>query len=90
MSPVTEFSKLHAASQRQPLSAIAAPFAGKVIDAIWDPALTKAMQHHRVAIAEEGVAASLLIDQGDCQPSSAALESAGSFVGATKSIKQHP
>lgn len=46
-------------------SAIAAPLAGKVVDAVWDPALTKAMQHHRIAIAEEGLAASLLVDLGD-------------------------
>jgi uncharacterized protein (TIGR02679 family) len=46
-------------------SAIAAPLAGKAVDAVWDPALTKAMQHHRVAIAEEGLAASLLVDLGD-------------------------
>jgi uncharacterized protein (TIGR02679 family) len=46
-------------------SAIAAPLAGKVVDAVWDPALTKAMQHHRVSIAEEGLAASLLVDLGD-------------------------
>lgn len=46
-------------------SAIAAPLAGKVVDAVWDPALTKAMQHHQVSIAEEGLAASLLGDLGD-------------------------
>jgi uncharacterized protein (TIGR02679 family) len=46
-------------------SAIAAPLAGKVVDAVWDPALTKAMQHHRVAIAEEGLATTLLVDLGD-------------------------
>jgi uncharacterized protein (TIGR02679 family) len=49
----------------QAASAIAAPLAGKVVDAVWDPALTKAMQHHRVSIAEEGLAASLLVDLGD-------------------------
>jgi uncharacterized protein (TIGR02679 family) len=43
-------------------SPIAAPLAGKVVEAVWDPALTKAMQHHRVSIAEEGLAASLLAD----------------------------
>jgi uncharacterized protein (TIGR02679 family) len=46
-------------------SAITATLAGKVADAVWDPALTKAMQHHRVSIAEEGLAASLLVDLGD-------------------------
>jgi uncharacterized protein (TIGR02679 family) len=47
-------------------SAIAAPLSGKVVGAVWDPALTKAMQHHRVSLAEEGLAASLLVDLGDC------------------------
>ena len=46
--------------------AIAQPLAGKVADAVWDPVLTKVMQHHRVSIAEEGLAASLLADLGDC------------------------
>jgi uncharacterized protein (TIGR02679 family) len=50
----------------QAASAIAAPLSGKVVAAVWDPALTKAMQHHRVSIAEEGLAASLLVDLGDC------------------------
>jgi uncharacterized protein (TIGR02679 family) len=47
-------------------SAIAAPLSGKVVGAVWDPALTKVMQHHRVSLAEEGLAASLLVDLGDC------------------------
>jgi uncharacterized protein (TIGR02679 family) len=50
----------------QAASAIAAPLSGKVVEAVWNPALTKAMQHHRVSIAEEGLAASLLVDLGDC------------------------
>lgn len=44
---------------------IAEPLTGKTAEAIWDPALTKVMQQHRVSIAEEGLAASLLADLGD-------------------------
>jgi uncharacterized protein (TIGR02679 family) len=44
---------------------IAEPLAGKAVEAVWDPALTTVMQHHRVSIAEEGLAASLLADLGD-------------------------
>ena len=46
--------------------AIAQPLAGKAVDAVWDPALTTVMQHHQISIAEEGLAASLLADLGDC------------------------
>ncbi|TIQ23113.1 MAG: DUF2399 domain-containing protein [Mesorhizobium sp.] len=35
---------------------------GKVAEASWDVALAAAMRHHRVAIAEEALAASLLLD----------------------------
>jgi len=45
---------------------IAEPLAGKAVEAVWDPALTTVMQHHRVSIAEEGLAASLLADLGEC------------------------
>lgn len=42
--------------------AVGERLAGKAADAIWDPALTKVMQRHRVAIAEEALAVSLLSD----------------------------
>jgi uncharacterized protein (TIGR02679 family) len=45
--------------------AVGEPLAGKAADAIWDPALTKVMQHHQVAIAEEALAAWLLPDLND-------------------------
>ncbi|RWI23615.1 DUF2399 domain-containing protein [Mesorhizobium sp.] len=35
---------------------------GKVAEASWDVTLAAAMRHHRVAIAEEALAASLLPD----------------------------
>jgi uncharacterized protein (TIGR02679 family) len=38
---------------------------GKAVDASWDEALTAAMQQHRICIAEEALAASLLQDLGD-------------------------
>ena len=37
---------------------------GKPVDALWDGELSKLMQQHRVAIAEEGLAGSLLHDLG--------------------------
>jgi hypothetical protein len=40
---------------------------GKPVQASWDAALTAAMQHHRISIAEEALAASLLQDlDGRC------------------------
>jgi uncharacterized protein (TIGR02679 family) len=42
--------------------AVGDPLAGRAADASWDPALTKVMQHHGVAIAEEALAGSLLSD----------------------------
>jgi uncharacterized protein (TIGR02679 family) len=41
------------------------PLAGKVVEASWDGTLALAMREHRVAIAEEALAASLLEDLGD-------------------------
>jgi uncharacterized protein (TIGR02679 family) len=38
------------------------PLKGKAVEATWDEALTTAMQQHRVAIAEEALAESLLRD----------------------------
>ncbi|RWC51103.1 MAG: TIGR02679 family protein [Mesorhizobium sp.] len=44
---------------------LAHPLEGKVAEASWDGALTLAMREHRVAIAEEALAASLLQDLDD-------------------------
>lgn len=41
------------------------PLGGKAVEASWDEALTSAMREHRVAIAEEAMAASLLHDLAD-------------------------
>jgi uncharacterized protein (TIGR02679 family) len=38
---------------------------GTAVDAIWDDRLTKVMQQHRISIAEEALAASLLQDLGN-------------------------
>jgi uncharacterized protein (TIGR02679 family) len=35
---------------------------GDCVEALWDPALRLAMEHHGIAIAEESLAASLLAD----------------------------
>jgi uncharacterized protein (TIGR02679 family) len=40
------------------------PLADNGIDAVWDQELTMAMRQHRVSIAEEALAASLLLDLG--------------------------
>ncbi|MFB9982561.1 TIGR02679 family protein [Mesorhizobium kowhaii] len=44
---------------------LAHPLGGKAVEAAWDGALTLAMLQHRVAIAEEALAASLLQDLDD-------------------------
>lgn len=49
----------------QVAATIAEPLAGREVDSIWDPALTKLMHFHRFAIAEEALAASLLEDLDD-------------------------
>jgi uncharacterized protein (TIGR02679 family) len=41
------------------------PLVGKAVEASWDEALTAAMQQHRVSVAEESLAASLLQDLHD-------------------------
>lgn len=41
------------------------PLEGTAVEASWDEALTKAMQHHRISIPEEALAASLLRDLDD-------------------------
>jgi uncharacterized protein (TIGR02679 family) len=41
------------------------PLTGKAVRALWDEELTTAMQQHRVSIAEEALAASLLQDLGE-------------------------
>jgi uncharacterized protein (TIGR02679 family) len=41
------------------------PLTGKPVRALWDEGLTTAMQQHRVSIAEEALAVSLLQDLGD-------------------------
>ncbi len=41
------------------------PLEGKPIEASWDEALAAAMQHHRISVAEEATAASLLQDLND-------------------------
>jgi uncharacterized protein (TIGR02679 family) len=47
------------------VSSLGHPLAGSAIDAVWDPALTTAMQQRGLSIAEEAVAAALLQDLGD-------------------------
>jgi len=44
---------------------MAHPLEGQAVEASWDAALTLAMREHRVAIAEEAVATSLLQDLDD-------------------------
>ena len=46
----------------QTVSGLGQTLTGKVIDALWDTALSMAMQQHRVSIAEEALAACLLQD----------------------------
>jgi uncharacterized protein (TIGR02679 family) len=48
----------------QTVSGLGQPLTGKGVDAMWDEALTMVMQQHRVSIAEEALAASLLQDLG--------------------------
>jgi uncharacterized protein (TIGR02679 family) len=50
-----------APSRRQPL-------VGKAVEASWDEALKAAMQQHRISVAEESLAASLLQDLPDRRP----------------------
>jgi uncharacterized protein (TIGR02679 family) len=46
-------------------SGLGQPLTGKAVRALWDEGLTTAMQQHRVSIAEEALAASLLQDLGE-------------------------
>lgn len=46
-------------------SSLGQPLAGTAVNALWDEALTNTMQEHRVSIAEEALAASLLQDLDD-------------------------
>ena len=49
----------------QTVSGLGQTLTGKVIDALWDTALSMVMQQHQVSIPEEAMAASLLRDLGN-------------------------
>jgi uncharacterized protein (TIGR02679 family) len=46
-------------------SSLGQPLTGQAVDASWDASLMTAMQHHRISIAEEALADSLLQDLGN-------------------------
>ena len=56
------FGAVDYAAAVRSVSSLGQPLKGKTVDALWDPSLATVMQQHRISIAEEALADSLLQD----------------------------